>query len=573
METPTLSSFLPRVFSPKTLAILLILSFVSSSNATLIPPAISQLLFAASQFSNSSLSIFEAQVGSRSTGWRRPDPLSRAHEGGIVALSHLNGWSGDNLMSECYGLAHVWLRPSEPIPGVLPIPPEERNTPFWTSSAADNANEKSSTGNAGIRSVDIVSRTAMSVGLSRDLVKLQEAWQKTYKSAKVVFQSRKKVTTRLLIDLLKASEATNIASAPSRINEIMELSKNSTITAASNGGASGLHGPAAAHLLGLSAPMARSLSSLYSLTGHIAHVTETALSNKDELESIASAIYLRLNMSIGMCAQRWETRRTGDMIVDPSDPKGLQDHAELRMLSPDGQAEDVFLLEMDKDARSIVENDPLGRVKEPPAPPRPSGAKLDLNPAIVLTYIKDVVTASENLMGDALGALTDETEGAGVVESVCLLRVALNHSLPSLSTPHKSTTSSSSAASTDAASADSTCKRLLTERSKRNEESLKCFPRISVSGSQADCVSRLPNRISLLDAMPDMVTKWMSNFGDSSCLSKLLPGQNATCFESKIVEALVKGTIDSLNTVRSEDEDEGSSGGRGGGGGKGSDSK
>ena len=142
METPTLSSFLPRVFSPKTLAILLILSFVSSSNATLIPPAISQLLFAASQFSNSSLSIFEAQVGSRSTGWRRPDPLSRAHEGGIVALSHLNGWSGDNLMSECYGLAHVWLRPSEPIPGVLPIPPEERNTPFWTSSAADNANEK-----------------------------------------------------------------------------------------------------------------------------------------------------------------------------------------------------------------------------------------------------------------------------------------------------------------------------------------------------------------------------------------------------------------------------------------------
>ena len=278
-------------------------------------------------------------------------------------------------------------------------------------------------------------------------------------------------------------------------------------------------------------------------------------------------------MSIGMCAQRWETRRTGDMIVDPSDPKGLQDHAELRMLSPDGQAEDVFLLEMDKDARSIVENDPLGRVKEPPAPPRPSGAKLDLNPAIVLTYIKDVVTASENLMGDALGALTVETEGAGVVESVCLLRVALNHSLPSLSTPHKSTTSSSSsAASTDAASADSTCKRLLTERSKRNEESLKCFPRISVSGSQADCVSRLPNRISLLDAMPDMVTKWMSNFGDSSCLSKLLPGQNATCFESKIVEALVKGTIDNLSTVRSEDEDEGSSGGRGGGG-KGSDAK
>ena len=554
----------PRVLTKTLVVLSLFVSFVSSDALLPIPPAISQLLFAASQFSNSSLAVFEAQVGSRSTGWRRPDPLSRAHEGGIIALSHLNGWSGDNLMSECYGLAHVWLRPSEPIPGVLPIPPEERNTPFWsTSSSSDLDHEKSSTGNAGIRSVDIVSRTAMSVGLSRDLVKLQEAWQKTYKSAKVVLQSRKKLTTRLLIDLSKASEASNIASAPTRINEIIELSKNSTVASVPVG-ASGLHGPAAAHLLGLSANSARSLSSLYSITGHIAHITETALSNKDDLESIASAIFLRLNMSIGMCADRWEARRTGDMIVDPSDPSGLDDHAELLMLSPDGQGQDVVRLDMDKDARSVTENDPLGRVKEPPAPPRPSGAKLDLNPAVALSYLKDVVIASEEMLGDALGALPNDTIDAGVLESVCLLRAALNNSLPSLSTQKPS---SSSAASADAASADATCKRLLKERSKRSEENMKCFPKISVSGSQADCVGRLPKRVSLLDAMPEMVTRWIisvSGKSSSTCISTL-PGQNVTCFEKEIVDVIAKGVLERLNAVRAEDEDEGSSGGGGGG--------
>jgi hypothetical protein len=567
--TKMCNSYSPLWNCVKTLAIFLlfILSTVSSDALLPQPPAISKLLFAASQFSNSSLFLTETAVGSRLTNWRRPEPLSRSHEYGIIALSYLNGWSGDNLMTECYGLAHVWLRPSEPIPGLLPIPEEERNTPFWSMSEKTDNDEKKNIINAGIRSVDIVSRTAMSVGLSRDLVKLQEAWQKTYKSLKLVYHTKKKLTNRLLIDLIKASEASNIASSPKRIDEIIELSKNSTSNNSSN--SSGLNGPAAAHLLGLSVPLAKSLSSIYSLTGHIAHVTETALSDKDDLESIASAIFLRLNMSIGMCLDRWEKRRTGDMIVDPSDPTGMDDHAELVMLSPDGQAQEVVVLDMDKDARSVIENDPMGRVKEQPFPPRPSGAKLDLNPAVALNYLKDVVIASEDMMSDALGAMhVTENEkindNIGVIEAVCLLRFALNQSLPSLSTL-KSTMSS--AANADITSADTTCKRLLYERSKKSLENQKCFPRITVSGTQADCARRFSKQqSSILDSLPEMISNWMSSYGKMSTCRSTLSSQNATCFEKEFVDILVNSTLDTLNKVRDDDE---SSVGEGGGGGEG----
>lgn len=276
----------------------------AGSDTTSALPAIAHLVHSASGFANSTLERLRiekadvtgsvggvtsqhANVDSSAAAGGAPS-LAASYAAGIRSLSQLNEWSGDTLMAECYGKANVWLRPEDPIGG---------------SSSSGGG------GSGGIASLDIVSRTQMSVGLSRDLVKLQQAYTRAYRAALAVIAARGRVVARMLIDMPTAARAIDLASWG------VPQSQPGGIGSRGSGddGTSVHQRIVTAAQLGLTPQHTRSLSSLLTSIDTLLLAAASSAEAQLAFHSTAASIYQRVNVSVGMCAGRWHMRASNDI--------------------------------------------------------------------------------------------------------------------------------------------------------------------------------------------------------------------------------------------------------------------
>lgn len=219
---------------------------------------------------------------------------------GISALAQLNKWSNNPVMTECYGKAYVWLRNTE------------RSNKYYRGVYSKDIPQ-------AIMAIDILSsQSAIAVGLSRDLVVLQEAFKKLYRYITYYQSSKTKLlsyltlhlsTVTMIIDTLShpqyfrthhplaflhvGTPSPVSSSSPSSSPPNNTDNKNSNISSSSSS------------TLPLTMQQRRNLvnflNQLDTTIVHSIFVTETF----DNFASIAEAIYQRANKSIHMCAERW----------------------------------------------------------------------------------------------------------------------------------------------------------------------------------------------------------------------------------------------------------------------------
>jgi hypothetical protein len=371
-----------------------------------VPPVI-RLLHAASSFANESMGVGARSAASTSAPSDYTD--------GLRALTRLNTWSSDTLMAECYAKANVWLRGFE------------RSVERGGTSAE-----------AGIMSVDIVSKTQMAVGLSRDLVKAQGVWEAVGRRAKAAAVARAKVTARLLIDLPLASRAVDAASsaspaAPSPAGGDAGAGSPSNGTAALT---------VAAASLGLMPQHTRALQGLLGSLDAAAAASALAVESLDEFASVMEAIWQRANVSIQMCAQRWTERQREEVVGGTARQAAATPHAHTvwpdegrrgggrrgrgGVVDDDDENEaavgvDGGALELGLGADGEVRL--AGGAERRPAPAPTAVPPGPTEPIQMLDHAEDALRAAEGIVNDAI---------TGALPLACEVRSALLVAFPSL---------------------------------------------------------------------------------------------------------------------------------------------
>jgi hypothetical protein len=350
---------------------------------------------------------------------------------GVRSMSRLNAWSSDTLMAECYGKANVWLR-----------------------GPGRSVRRRGLNAEPGIMEVDIVSRTSMAVGLSRDLVRVQEGFMRVHKLATAAASARTRFLARLVIDLSGASLGTDAASSWSR--RLQFLANATTTGGAAAAAARGadanrtLGHAAAAASLGLTPQQTRPLASLLSGLDSSAAASAAAFQALDDFGAVVEAVWQRANISIGMCSDRWLARQQQEVAAGAIPAAATPDPRIVVTPGPNAQWRRGSLERSDDDddysagEAGAADGDggfplhvsgagnarvlPDGTVTGAGSPVSSSSRGLrPTDPTEILAHAGDALDAAERMVWHAVG-------GSASLAPTCRLRSGLIAALPSLET-------------------------------------------------------------------------------------------------------------------------------------------
>ena len=347
---------------------------------------------------------------------------------GISALTQLNKWSNNPIMTECYGKAYIWLRGTE------------RSSKYYRGNTNKDQNQ-------GIMAIDVLSsQSAIAVGLSRDLVVLQEAYKKLYRYITYYQTSKTKLLSFIIVHLptmtliidelssLKYHYINNhrfhqfpIFSSYTPINPSPHI-KNTNQTIPS---------------LSLSPQIYRQFINFLNLIDttivHSTLVTDAF----DNFASITEAIWQRANKSIDMCAERWLNHKQYEIsqgiavshpmvtphahtVISPEAEEAFEQH-----LMKTQQAKQAFK-QPNKKSKSSRRSNSKSNSNDDTNIPRPT------EPKDILDVAEDALFAAEQMVLQAESSGGFFNTGLDDIEygitpyiyNICLLRSIILYAYP-----------------------------------------------------------------------------------------------------------------------------------------------